>query len=65
MTLTATHLPPRVEDALWLLNAGEWPVSVARRAGYPSLHALARDFLRRGIPVPTGVWRELNLRRAS
>ena len=48
----------RIEDALWLLDAGEWPVAVAQRVGYTSLHAMTTAFKRAGVPVPAAVWRE-------
>ena len=56
----------RIEDALWLLDAGEWPVAVAERVGYPTLHAMTRAFRRAGVPVPAATSREeALLRRAA
>lgn len=44
--------PARIEDALWLLDAGTHPSEVARRVGYASVSSLEAALQRRGYRVP-------------
>ena len=45
-----TPTSARVEDALWLLECGEYPERIAQRCGFSSIYALDIALRRNGTP---------------